>query len=312
MLLNRICKLFLIFLIACAVSSCTVSQAEDGADGVLRSEIDLFLSELNVISSVKNELLASMADNNNIINERTAVVRTADNGVFCLALVKILDDKESDVAKELEIFAQDRALFLARGEISIALGQSNLKNSVKKELYRYNEALGHALFAYYEPRGIQTSSYVLKKTKSGRFAVVLAWLKSDLANTLQDEVLSEKTLDDDYCRFLYLNQARDLFIAGRYSEALPLFKNIHDLKWMDISAYLDAAECFLKIGEPKECLTLVKEIRAELGREMSSLELARAGRLCRGAGDKKAALDSFNHARVRLHEENNKNFFERQ
>lgn len=295
MLFSRTSNLFSILLAACVVFSCALAE---GTGGLLRSATDVFLSELQVGEAVREKLLESVDTRSNS-KEYTAIARSEDGGVFCLALVQILSDQDADVAAELEVFSQNRALFLARGRLAIALGQSK----VKQELYHYDEALGSALFAYYGPRGIQTAAEVLKQTGSRRFAAALAWLSADLANALQNEVPPQRVLDEDYCRFLYLNHAKELFRTGRYSEALPLFKDIHDLRWMDISAYLDAAECFLKMKEPGECLTLVKEIRSALDKDMSSEELSRAGRLCRKAGDRKAALEAFNQARARFHEE---------
>ena len=269
-----------------------------GAGGLPRSESEAFLSGLNVSGSVREKLL-SAADDSSGEEERTVMVRAEDGGLLCLALVPVPQDRGADVAAEMEAFSQNRALSLARGRLALTLGQ----DKVSREVYRYNEALGAALFTYYGPRGIETAADVLWDAESGRFAVALAWLLPQTVQALEGEALPPNVLDEDYCRFLYLDHAKGLFRAGQYSEALPLFKNIHDLKWMDISAYLDAAECFLRMGEPGECLTLVKELRAALDKDMSSEELSRAGRLCREAGDRKAALSAFQRARVRFHEE---------
>lgn len=104
---------------------------------------------------------------------------------------------------------------------------------------------------------------------------------------------------------MYFNHAKDIFKLGRYADALPLFKNLHDLKYMKISAYLDAIERFLRTGSPQECLTLIKELCAELEDDMTSDELLHSGSLCTDAVDKTSALSFFLKACERFHSELN-------
>ena len=256
-----------------------------------------FLSELNLDKPVINNLLKDleMQDYN---KDRAAMARDAKGGAYYLAVVPVRLHKARDVQSELNIAAQNRALFISRTRLALALGQGK----VLSNLYLYSEALAPALYTYYAPRGIEAKAGLIE-LNSKKFAVALARILPENAAALSDDVPPAEILNAEYSRELYFNHAKQIFNAGRYKDALPLFKNLHDLKFMNISAYLDAAECFLKTGEPNECLKLINELRAELEDAMSSRELERAGVLCREAGDRDAALSAFNKARVRFHEE---------
>jgi tetratricopeptide (TPR) repeat protein len=187
------------------------------------------------------------------------------------------------------------------------------KENVNRELYRYGDSLGQALLSYYtrrELKGIQTAAEVVSigkgaarqgsKKGADRCAMALAWLSSEAAKAFESDVPPPGALNEDYCRFLYLRRARVLFEGGKYDEALTIFKHIHDLRWADIGAYLDAAECFLKVEEEKEGLALLQELFSSLKDKMSTEELTRTGRLFRAGGDRSSALLVFKAARERF------------
>ena len=194
----------------------------------------------------------------------------------------------------------------AQSRLAFYLGQSG----ADRKLFRYDDALGSALLNYYQGRikankmrGIETAAGVLDGVK---FAAGIARLSSSTADILASCIPSPGTLDDDYCRFLYRKRALLLFKAGHYEEALPVFRNIHDFKWSDVGAYLDASECFLRTGKNDDCTKLLKELIATLENKMSSTDFRRSGNLFRQAGDREAAKDSFQRARKRYHDENRK------
>ena len=219
--------------------------------------------------------------------------------VYSLAVSSISKDSQ-----EFGIHAQNIALIKARMHLAFVVGQGG----IDRKLFRYDDALGNALLAYYQHEisthgmtGIQTAADIIDG-----YVLGLAWLDEHTAETLADIVPERGRLDDDYCRFLYRQHAERLFNAGKYTDALPVFRNIHDFRWSDVDAYLDASECFLRTGQPQECIKLLRELRAELDAKMTSRNLQRAGKLFREAGDKKAAAESLRAARKRLHEEQRK------
>lgn len=230
-------------------------------------------------------------------------VSTSGN-IYSLAVIPVRADSDSEISAELDLHMKNIALMKARRHLALIIGQGG----VDRKLFRYDDALGNALLMYYQAeisgrsiKGIQTAG-----DTSGGYVFGLAWLDSRTVNTLSENVPERGILDDEYCRFLYRQHAERLFSAGKYSEALPVFRNIHDFRWSDVDAYLDASECFLRTGQPDECVKLLRELRAELGSKMSSRNLQRAGKLFRECGDKHAAAESLREARKRLHEEQRK------
>jgi tetratricopeptide (TPR) repeat protein len=131
--------------------------------------------------------------------------------------------------------------------------------------------------------------------------MALVWVEAEAANAVRETPPDPDELRGGYYSFLY-GRGKELFDVGQYSEALPVLKQIHDFRWADAETYTDAAECFLKMGEPGECLKLLKNLVDTLGQDMGSDALARAGRLFREAGDKPAALSAFKLARERFRE----------
>ena len=293
---NRICNLVLATLAVCLLVAFPAGAL---ASGDIRPPAAAFLRELKIETSLAKKLLDRLLP---LGRNFFSVVR-GGRGVYSLALIPIPRDEEPDVAAELEAAMLDVALLRAEGRLAFSLGQGG----VDRKLYRYDDPLGVALYSWYargtvKIRGIQSAADALDAKGGGRVAAALAWLSTESAAPMEEDVPPPGALNDDYCRSLYRDHARALFEAGRYAEALPAFKNIHDLRWADVGAYLDAAECFLRTGEPGECLKLLRELRATLDEKMGTDDLARAGRLFREAGDRGAAFDAFRAARQRYRE----------
>lgn len=275
-----------------------------------RASLASFMSEIPMMSSkyVREKLTEGLEFPASDYNANIYAVSYVKYGgsVYSLVVVKIPEDSDIDVTSELEISSQERALIEAQSRLAFYLGQSG----ADRKLFRYDDALGSALLNYYQIsiktnklRGIETVAGVLDGVK---FAAGIARLSSSTADILASDIPSPGTLDDDYCRFLYRRRALLLFKAGRYEEALPVFRNIHDFRWSDVSAYLDASECFLRTGKNDDCTKLLKELIATLEDKMSSIDFRRSGNLFRQAGDRESARDSFQRARKRYHDENKK------
>lgn len=284
----------------------TISCAEGTED--VRASLVSFMADIPALSSrnVREKLASGLGNIGKGIN---ASYLSYAEYVYSLVTVPVPEDSEADVSSELEIAAQGKALLEAQSRLAFYLGQGG----TDRKLFRYDDALGTALLNYYQNdikckklRGIETAA---SSIKSGKIAVGLAWLPSSTAKVLSADIPKTGMLDDDYCRFLYRRRALILFEAGRYEEALPVFRNIHDFKWSDVGAYLDASECFLRTGKSEDCIKLLSELIASLENKMKSTELRRSGNLFREAGDKEAARDSFVRARRRYHDENRKGEF---
>jgi tetratricopeptide (TPR) repeat protein len=299
-------KNFRLFALFCFVAGWLHFQSQfaegAGSSSSLPRGLDAFLTELHCSTPLRKSFLKNLE-----AGELSSVV-AADGAVYSLVISPVPFDSDPDVAQELESSETELALFHARGNLALSLAKDN----VNRELYRYGDSLGQALLSYYtrrELKGIQTAAEVVsvgkeispkRKKGPGRYAIALAWLSSRAAKAFESDVPPQGVLNEDYCRFLYLRRARVLFEAGKYDEALPIFKHIHDLRWADIGAYLDAAECFLKVGEKGEGLRLLQELFSSLKDEMNTEELSRTGRLFRAAGDRSAALRVFKTARERF------------
>ena len=285
--------------------SATQLQAQDIAE--LRLLLRDVASEIPALSSsAKDGLLENLTFIPEKGNDFAVSVFQAEGFLYSLVIIPVPEDSDSDVVTELESITQDRALLEARTRLAFYIGQGG----VDRKLFRYDDALGMALLAYYQAdirdkklSGIESAASILHGEK---LVAGLAWISNNTTQTITEHIPVNSRLNDEYCRFLYRNRALILFEAGRYEEALPVFKNIHDFKWSDIDAYLDTAECFLRTGANEDCVKLLKELIATLEEKMTSDNLKRSGSLFREAGDRESAKDSFVRARKRYHDENKK------
>lgn len=245
------------------------------------------MRELNVPEPVRFALLKKIQG-----GETRGVVETS-LGVYSFFAGKAPTDRDADVQSELE--RSEGALYILRARRALVTSLTEAR--VNRRVYHDEDALSEALYLYYQRStfvGIQSASEV-----ATGWIMALAWLTPEAVRAVQEDTPKIGALDEDYCSFLY-QQAKVFFDTGRYTEALPVFKHIHDFHWANVEAYMDAAECFLRTSEPKECLKLLKELIGTLGNKMDSSTFTRAGRLFREAGDREAALSAFKAARERF------------
>ena len=281
MLSNRICSLgpalfFTLVFVVCA-SAAPLSDAADS-----------FLHEL-----MPEAARLALLDKIESAGDGIFGVAESDSGVYSFSSGKAPRDRDADVQSELERMEANIQALRARRALAVHLASGRLD----RKRYSDDDALGGALLSIYERggvRGLQSASGV-----ADGWAMALVWFMPEAARAVREATPETLELNDGYCSLLY-ERAKNLFDGGRYSEALPVFKHIHDFKWANIGAYLDASECFLRMGEPEECRKLLKELVDALGDDMSSDELERAGRLFREAGDRESALASFKLARERF------------
>jgi tetratricopeptide (TPR) repeat protein len=297
---SKICKAFLwslAFSLAFRVFTAFAEPAAVVAPGMsLMDAAGVFLRELGTPEPVRLALLEPLRKSG---GESASRAVETESGVYSFSAGAAPLDKDEDVRRELEASAVRFHGLRARRELALRLA----KGQVNRARYPDDEALGGAISSYY---GDQAAGTQLASDVAGGWAMALAWLTPEGARAARETIaaapeLGQEKLSDAYCTLLY-QRARGLFEAGRYSEALPVFKHIHDFRWANVGAYTDAAECFLRTGEPEECVKLLKDLLAVLGDGMGSGAFERAGRLFREAGDRPAALEAFKMARERLRE----------
>lgn len=260
-----------------------------------KSAAKTFLSDIP--SSSRQKIINAMRYDT---GKNISSVVKVNGTVFSLALSPVIDDSDTYIAAELENACIERSLFTARCNLAFFIGQSK----TDRNLYVYDEPLGFALSSFYSRprdikiRGIETRADIITSGKT-KIAAALAWVSPESANIFDADIPSGGVLNEDYCRMLYTECAKVLFRNGFYSEALPMFRNIHRLKWANVNAYIDAAECFLRTNQPSECAKLLTELISILEDKMTVDDFIRAGRLFRSSGDRKSALSAFKLAQKR-------------
>jgi hypothetical protein len=255
----------------------------------LESAAGKFLAELDTPDAARKiiiEKLSAAAPR----ESRYAIAAESGGVVYGFSSEPAPYDHENDVRLDLESAACETNSIFARRALLVCLNRSG----IDKGRYRYDEALGDALSSYYRRRGVAGIQSASDVTDGWVFALV--WIENAGVPRA-----ASSDIEEDYCAFLYARAKRE-FDAKRYGDALPVFKHIHDHRWANIGAYLDASECFLKNGEPGESRKLLSELVAVLGEIMTSDDFARAGRLFRESGDRASALSAFKAARERFHE----------
>jgi tetratricopeptide (TPR) repeat protein len=250
---------------------------------------EIFLSGLEISQPARFALVEKISDG----GDGPFVVESGAS-VYSLAVGKARSDRDEDVRRELEAMEGRVQVLSARR----ALVMHIMKERVDRKRYSDDDALGNALDSIFVGRiqGAQSASDIVDG-----WAISLVWLSPETANAVRSAFPPEDDLHNGYNEFLY-ERAKRMFDAGRYNDALPIFKHIHDLKWANVGLYLDASECFLRVGDAGEARKLLAELIETLAPEMGSDDLARAGRLFREAGDRGAALIAFQTARLRLRE----------
>lgn len=289
--------MFAALLAMCGPCGVTFASPTD-VTAVHRTKAADFLTEINVDMSAHAALLNGMRNRPN-----GELISTARSGGAAYALV--FRPLLRTLPRSSEGMTLSVAIAKAQNALAIALSGGR----VDRLRYPFDDALGTALLSRYTEAfstrisGIQTAGDIITGTGGERWAAALAWVTPDVLNSLDKVKIDEAALTDEYCRFLYRELAEKEFRAGRYDEALPMFRNIHDLHWADVNAYLDASECFLRTGAEDDCSKLLRELKDALGDKMSSANFERAGELfmeCRADDD---AAESFRMARMRYREE---------
>ena len=251
--------------------------------------IRTFLSELSVPPDIRTAFSAVSPDSTGPwLAERP-------DGIYCLAVAATPRNDDPEVRAALEEATAQRTAMRASGAVVLHV----LRGKLDRKTFRDDDALGNAVIRYYGDKGLR--GLASRSTVSDGYALSLVRLPLPEAAPLIAAPPKVEQLGTDYCTILY-DRARRYMDAANYAEALSVFKHIHDFRFANVGAYLDASECFLRTGGKTDAAKLLSELIATVGDGMTSDELARAGRLFREAGLTEQARSAFVDARKRLRE----------
>ena len=232
---------------------------------------------------------------------RTEWLLSGDGEIYSLALRRVQKDNRPSVQVRLEEVARTQANLRAHYLIYLrAIPQT------RKARYANEESVAEALAEWDGARGeaIRLNPNLSVSVVSGDWAFALVRTKGELLNSFsaQIESLPDNALDTAYCAALY-PKAKALFDDSEYEKALPVYLELHALRWAKPVAYLDAAECFLHTGDKEGAATLAEETVAELGDGMNVALLERAGDILLESGKEEKAELVYRLALEKLRQE---------
>ncbi|MDR2176338.1 MAG: tetratricopeptide repeat protein [Synergistaceae bacterium] len=222
--------------------------------------------------------------------------------VYSLVLFPVPEDRHGTLQARLEETARAKASLRAHHLLYLRawLGAG------RKARYANEDSVAEALTEWDQEHeeGERLKPDLSFAAASKDWAFALVRTREESLNTLGARIgeMPENVLDTAYCSALY-PKARGLFEQGQYKEALPVYQELHGLRWARPAAYLDAAECFLLTGDPESAALLAKETAAELGDAMDHALLRRAGDILLDAGEETPAERLYRRAVEKLRQE---------
>lgn len=261
-------NLFLLFLTA--VFLCTSMPDAGEAAGARKGDVSGWLRSLALPDAVRNEFGEAL--NKASPDKAQGWVLSDAGSVYVLGAVPVPQDDEPELQVSLEAEALNRSALKAVTLMARYMAEGRLD----KRKFEDEDAADYALGSYYQEAwegGVQSQSDVF-----GKMALTLLRVDASLRNRLLAEALPEKRLTVSYCERLY-RRGSELMKSGDYEGALSVFHKIHYLEWANVGAYLDAAECFLRVKKNGDAVLLLQELLRTLEAKMTPGEMARAGRL---------------------------------
>jgi tetratricopeptide (TPR) repeat protein len=116
-----------------------------------------------------------------------------------------------------------------------------------------------------------------------------------------DEI-DASSLDEAYCK-IRASQARALFEQRRYVQALPVYKEIHNLRKSGVRDCFDLSECFLRVGDKKNAVLANLETVMNFGSLLDSFSLERAADIFFDSAEEGLAEKYYRQASEKLHTE---------
>lgn len=112
-------------------------------------------------------------------------------------------------------------------------------------------------------------------------------------------IYRQKSFVHSYCEAL-LPRARALLARGETERALAALKELHDLNFADIGAYLLAARAFMGAGQPEEAQKIALELLADFAAGMNAAQAEDLGDIFLGLGMDTEAGAAYRIASARL------------
>ncbi|MDR2523228.1 MAG: hypothetical protein LBC93_05960 [Synergistaceae bacterium] len=266
-----------------------------GADnaGIVRE----FLGQVPLSDKERSDILQAVRT----ASSRTEWLLSGEGQVYSLALRPVLRDKRPDVQVKLEEMARHQAGLRARYLLYLRAAPEK-----RRSRYADEDSVAEALVGWDKGAGKEKR---LKPDLSaamvrGGWAFALVRVRGEVLEELGARIASlpGNDLDTAYCSALY-PKAKAFFDQKEYQRALPVYRELHALRWARPVAYLDAAECFLRTGDKRGAACLAEETAVELGESMNSALLERAGDLLLESGEEDKAARLYRLASEKLRQE---------
>lgn len=133
----------------------------------------------------------------------------------------------------------------------------------------------------------------------GNWAGAVAAIKRTTAKKELTEIYKAPAFKDAYGR-LSLPAARDYMQTGEFKKALVILKELHDLKYANVEAYILAGEAFSASGDKIEALKLAKEVWETLRGQLDAHWAEQLGDLFKQLGDEDNAVAAYSLASEKL------------
>ncbi|MDR1979813.1 MAG: hypothetical protein LBQ42_13840 [Synergistaceae bacterium] len=294
----------LFFILWASLAAFTLLQGTAEANNV--DVLEEFLKRTPLSAAERTDILKAVQAIRSSPSEtepaQTGWVLSGGGDVYGLALVPVQKDERANVQAKLEEMGRAKANLRARYLLYLrAWSQSS-----RKTRYADEDSVAEALDGWDKGRdeSVRLKPNLSVGAVSKDWAFALLRVREEPLNALRTQIegMPENALDTNYCAALY-PKAREFFDQERYQQALPVYRELHSLRWARPVAYLDAAECFLRTGDLKSAARLARETTTELEGLMDSALLARAGDIAFEAGEETWAERLYRRAVEKLRQE---------
>ena len=244
-------------------------------------------SHLSVSDETRNILISCVSNDKSATG--WAVEVASDDTVYAIEVLEIPVSRIKSRQNSNNQAAARRSL--SRATVRLALYLDN--GRLNRKRFSNENAANYALLMSYTGKikgGIQSHSRAI----GDDYAVSLVWVKRSALGEKINEP-SEIQLNEDYCKYLY-KTANDLFKAKKFEAALMTFHQIHYMAWANISAYLGASVCFLKMDQKEDAIKLTSELISVFSKDMKPDEMANAGKILFNAGQKDEGFKALERA----------------